>query len=81
MGTRHSEEHIADSKRCEQLKRAFLVCQILQSNDERLEELYPGWRRDSIEVTKSLVNQGMRDKGGAVKATEVLLVNEDPGLF
>lgn len=41
----------------------------------RLKDLYPGWTKRTIEVTKSLVNQGMRDKGGAVKATEVLLIN------
>jgi DNA adenine methylase len=40
-----------------------------------LEFLYPGWTRRVIEVTKSLVNQGMRDSGGAVKAREVLLIN------
>lgn len=41
----------------------------------RLNDLYPGWTKRKIEVTKSLVNQGMRDKGGAVKAMEVLLIN------
>lgn len=42
----------------------------------RLAELYPGWRCREIVVTRSLVNQGARDKGGATKATEVLLVND-----
>lgn len=41
----------------------------------RLDSLYPGWTKRTIEVTKALVNQGMRDKGGAVKAMEVLLIN------
>lgn len=42
-----------------------------------LDELYPRsrWTRVEIEVTKALVNQGMRDRGGATKATEVLLIN------
>ncbi len=48
---------------------------------ERLSALYTGWRKDKIEVTKALVNQGMRDKSGVVKAMEVLLVNEPEGLF
>ena len=47
----------------------------------QLTELYPGWQRRTIEVTKSLVNQGMRDCSGAKKAQEVLLSNEPAGLF
>jgi DNA adenine methylase len=44
-------------------------------DDPRLQALYPGWTMVAVEATKSLVNQGMRDKGGAVKAPEVLLIN------
>lgn len=34
MEPRHwEEEHIPESNRCEQLKRVFIVCQILQSNE------------------------------------------------
>lgn len=40
-----------------------------------LAELYPAWAKRTIEVTKAMVNQGMRDKSGAVKAQEVLLIN------
>jgi DNA adenine methylase len=40
-----------------------------------LATLYPDWTARKIEITKSLVNQGTRDKGGAVKVTEVLLIN------
>lgn len=47
----------------------------------RLKDLYRGWRVERIEVTKSLVSQGMRDKEGATKAVEVLISNEQPGLF
>lgn len=47
-----------------------------------LADLYPGWSKRSIEITKALVNQVQRDKGGATKATEVLLVNgRERGLF
>lgn len=72
-----------DHRRLAELLRRFKKTRIVVSyyDDERLKDLYPGWRCDRIEVTKSLVNQGMRDKGVAVKATEVLLVNEPQGLF
>lgn len=42
----------------------------------KLEQLYPGWSRVHLEVTKSLVNQGKRDQAGAVAVTEVLLCNQ-----
>jgi DNA adenine methylase len=41
-----------------------------------LAELYPGWAKHRHDVTKALVNQGARDKGGTVKAPEVLLIND-----
>lgn len=40
-----------------------------------LEDLYRGWTWRHLDATKALVNQGMRDKGQAVKAPEVLLIN------
>lgn len=40
-----------------------------------LDRLYPGWAKVSREVTKAMVNQGMRDRKGSTKATEVLLIN------
>lgn len=48
--------------------------------------LYPGWVKRRLKATKSLVNQGMRDRGGAVAAPEVLLINgsslvAESGLF
>lgn len=48
----------------------------LERADERLSTLYPGWRQRTIEVSKSLVNQGKRDQSGATSALEVLLVND-----
>lgn len=45
----------------------------------RLADLYPGWHIERIEVTKAMVNQGMRDQAGATKAIEVLLVNDAQG--
>lgn len=38
-------------------------------------ELYADWTWRHLDATKALVSQGMRDKGGAVKAPEVLLIN------
>jgi DNA adenine methylase len=38
-------------------------------------ELYDGWRFVKCTMTKSLVNQGMRDQKGATEAPEVLIVN------
>ncbi|MBS0186910.1 MAG: DNA adenine methylase [Planctomycetes bacterium] len=53
--------------------------------DPRLRELYPGWTVVDCTMTKALVNQGMRDEGGAVEAPEVLLINgpslTEGGLF
>lgn len=47
----------------------------------RLAELYPAtrWTKIPLKATKALVNQGMRDKEGAVAAPEVLLVNRRYG--
>jgi len=57
MATRHSEEHIAYSKRCEQLKRVFLVCQILQSNE--------GW------WNASEVHAAYRDRVGQISCRTI----------
>lgn len=43
--------------------------------DPRLAEMYSGWTVRKLKASKALVNQGMRDKGGAVEAPEVLLIN------
>lgn len=57
--------------------RTFQHARVIVSYYEhpRLAALYPGWTKRCIEVTKAMVNQGMRDKCGATKATEVLLLN------
>lgn len=51
-----------------------------------LDDLYPGWFKRRLKANKHLVNQGQRDKGGAVAAPEVLLMNmpslvAEAGLF
>lgn len=40
-----------------------------------LDSLYLGWTKRRIKATKAMVNQGMRDKKGSIKAPEVLLIN------
>ena len=48
-------------------------------------ELYRGWTFVDCEMSKSLVNEGMRDRQGVVKAPEVLIINgpsyTDGGLY
>jgi DNA adenine methylase len=41
----------------------------------RLAELYPGWTKISINVTKAMASQGARDRRNDIRATEVLLIN------
>lgn len=40
-----------------------------------LDGLYAGWNKRRLKATKSLVNQGMRDKEGSVEAPEILFIN------
>lgn len=78
----------ADHERLAEALARFKRTRVVVSyyDHPQLAELYPGWSRVYLEVTKSLVNQGKRDQGGAVMATEVLLVNQPleasmPSLF
>lgn len=43
--------------------------------DARLAELYPGWVVVDCARNKALASQGQRDRGAAVRAPEVLLIN------
>ena len=52
MVTRSSEEYTADSRRCAQFKRIFLVCSILQSNS--------GW------WTSANLHAAYRDRVGTI---------------
>jgi DNA adenine methylase len=67
-------DHIRLAESLSRFKRARVVVSYYEH--ERLADLYPGWRKRSFEVSKSLVNQGKRDQAGATKATEVLLIND-----
>lgn len=74
-----SETHDRLAESLRRFKKARVVVSYYEH--PRLKDLYSGWRVERIEVTKSLVSQGMRDKEGATKAVEVLISNEQPGLF
>lgn len=67
----------ADHHRLAALLRRFDHARVVVSyyDAPRLAELYPGWTKRKLDVSKSLVNQDMRGGGGAVKAPEVLLLN------
>lgn len=66
-----------DHERLAALLQRFAHTRIVVSyyKHPKLAELYPGWHRHEITVTKSLVNQGMRNKNNKTKVIEVLLVN------
>lgn len=71
---------LADHARLAEQLRRFKLARVCVSYYAHpyLNELYPGWTVVAFDVTKALVNQGMRDKGhnGAkVMAPEVLLIN------
>jgi DNA adenine methylase len=50
-------------------------CVVSYYDHPALAELYPGWSRREIVVTKSLASQGKRAQSSDIRATEVLLVN------
>ncbi len=76
-----------DHARLAQMLGRFKETRIVVSyyDHPKLAELYPGWERVEITITKSLDNQNRRDKKNkGVKVVEVLLVNsplEQKGLF
>lgn len=68
----------SDHERLAKLLKRFTHSRIVVSyyDHPKLEQLYPGWQRYEIKVTKSLVNQNRRDKNNKGKqVVEVLLVN------
>jgi len=70
-----SEDHIRLAESLKRFKKARVI--VSYYDHSILKTLYPQWTHHKINVTKSLVNQGMRSKkGGKVKVVEVLLVNQ-----
>jgi len=74
-------ERLADAAK--KFKRTRVV--ISYYDHPRLEELYPGWSRREIVVSKAMANQLTADAREHAqiqkKATEVLLINESEGMF
>lgn len=66
-----------DHYRLAKLLRRFTRTRVVVSYYEhpRLAELYPGWTKVSINVTKAMASQGKRDANNDIRATEVLLIN------
>ena len=63
----------ADHARLATALARFTQARVIVSyyDDERLDELYPGWKRRRIEVSKGLTNTS----GNGKRAVEVLLTN------
>jgi DNA adenine methylase len=66
-----------DHKRLAKALARFRLTRIVVSyyEDPRLDVLYPRWTKRPLDVVKALVQSGKRDKRGATKAPEVLLIN------
>jgi len=77
--TEADHDRLAES--LQRFRRAHVV--VSYYDHERLADLYPQWKKVDCTRTKALVNQGMRDATGTVKAPEVLLINDSSaaGLF
>lgn len=73
------DDHVRLAENLQRFKRARVV--VSYYDHPLLADLYPDWDRETIEVTRSLVNQGLRDQGGGETVNEVLLINQEPSLF
>lgn len=67
-----------DHKRLAHLLQRFRYTRVVVSyyDDPRLADLYPGWKRRMIDVTKAMTAQNLRDQSNTARATEVLLIND-----
>lgn len=74
-GTLHGDDHARLAAGLARFAKTRVV--VSYYDHPRLAELYPPdrWTKVHCPTTKALVNQGMRDKGGATVAPEVLLIN------
>lgn len=73
----HDFDDFSDHAKLSNALHRFKLTRVIVSYYEhpQLDYLYPAWTKRRLKATKALVNQGMRDKGGAVDAPEVLLIN------
>lgn len=67
------DDHAKLAKLLQRFRKLRVVVSYYDHPD--LSKLYPKWMKVNCPVTKSLVNQGMRDKEGSIQAPEVLLIN------
>jgi len=67
------EDHVKLSIALRRFEKARVV--VSYYDDELLEQLYPGWGKHKIDVSKAMGNTGSRGKKD-VRAVEVLLTNE-----
>ena len=77
-GSKYVHDFTTDGhRRLAETLRRFQRTRVVVSYYEHpdLAALYPDWTKRRLKATKSLVNQSMRDKGGAIEAPEVLLMN------
>lgn len=73
---RHDFTEADHDRLAEQLRRLVKTRVVVSYYDHpRLAALYPGWLKRPVKATKAMVNQGLRDSGGATEAPEVLLIN------
>ncbi|MFW6337024.1 MAG: DNA adenine methylase [Phycisphaeraceae bacterium] len=68
-----SDDHQRLADALSRFERARVV--VSYYDHPRLVDLFPDWTIRRLKATKAMVNQGMRDRGGAVEAPEVLLTN------
>lgn len=68
-----SEHHARLASEFARFKRTRVI--VSYYDHPIVRELYDGWTFVDCTMTKAMVNQGMRDKGGAAKAPEVLIIN------
>lgn len=67
------EHHVRLAAELKRFRQTRVV--VSYYDDPQLADLYPDFTKIHLKANKALVNQGMRDAGVAVVATEVLLIN------
>jgi len=68
-----ADDHVRLAKLLGRFKKTRVI--VSYYDHPVVRELYADWTWRELDATKALVNQGMRDTGGTVKAPEVLIIN------
>ncbi len=76
------EKYVHDFTSAEHVRLAAALCRFTRTRvvvsyyeHPRLAELYPGWQKVPLAVSKAMANMGRRHQSGAIPAPEVLLIN------